>query len=75
VALADELGLGEPDGLADGVLACEVVVTAGAEWLNKFMNPTVPTALSSVARQVSVDSLRRPRSRRKASRSLCRMGL
>ena len=74
LALPVALGLAGPDGLADGVPPCEVVVSAGAEWLNRFMNPTVPTALSKVARQVRVESLRRPSSRRKASRSLCRMG-
>ena len=73
-AVPEAPGLAWADGLVEGVLACDVVVTAGAEWLNKFMNPTAPTALSSVARQVRVESLRRPSSRRKASRSLCRMG-
>jgi hypothetical protein len=74
LALPEAFELAGPDGLVDGVPACEVVVTAGAEWLNRFMNPTAPTALSKVARQVSVESLRRPSSRRKVSRSLCRMG-
>ncbi|HVB43546.1 MAG TPA: hypothetical protein VNF47_12685 [Streptosporangiaceae bacterium] len=71
------------DGLADGLapglalgagepFAVDVVATV--EWLNRFMKPTTPTALSSVARQVSVDSLRSPSSRRALSRSRCLMG-
>ncbi len=75
LALPEAPGLAGPDGLVDGVPACEVVVAAGAEWLNTFINPTAPTALSKVARQVSVESLRRPSSRRKVSRSPCRMGV
>jgi hypothetical protein len=71
---AGELGPVLPGGLGDGLVACEVVVTAGAEWLSTFMNPTVPTAPSMVARQVRVESLRRLVSRRKARRSRYRIG-
>jgi len=39
---------------------CDTVVAVVAEWLNRFMNPTTPTALRRVARQVIVDSLRKP---------------
>ncbi len=60
-------GLPEADGVA-GAVAAEV-----AAWLNRFMNPTTPTALSSVARQVRVDSRRSPRSRCAPSRSRCLM--
>jgi hypothetical protein len=77
------LGLGLADGLAlaaallpeDFVDAdCDAAVTVLAVWLNKFMKPTTPTALSSVARQVRVDSLCKPLSRRALSRSRCLMG-
>ena len=56
--LADALALGLAPGWPD-----EVVVVDAAEWLNMFMRPTTPTVLSKVARQVSLDSLRRPSSR------------
>jgi hypothetical protein len=78
--LCDGFGLALSRPVADGdlpgvgVLACEVVV-AGAEWLNRPVIPTAPTALSSVARQVSVESLRSPSSRRKVSRCLCRIAV
>lgn len=39
---------------------CDTVVAVVAEWLNRFMNPTTPTALRRVARQVIVESLRKP---------------
>jgi hypothetical protein len=80
--LGDGVGLALPalpvadgDGLGVGVLACEVVVAAGAEWLNRPVIPTAPAALSRVARQVSVESLRSPSSRRKVSRCLCRIAV
>jgi hypothetical protein len=79
VALAVLLAGLDLTGLVLAVLVFAVLVLTGAvvaaeelgAWLNKFMNPTTPTPLSSVARQVRVDSLRRPRSRcARLSRSL-----
>ena len=61
-------------GRGCGCGGLRTVVAVVAEWLNRFMKPTTPTALSSVARQVSVDSLRRPSSRCARSRSRCLMG-
>ncbi len=83
-ALLLALGLGDGLPLAPGaaleLLAlgevgadCDTVAAVVAEWLNRFMNPTTPTALRSVARQVMVESLRRPWSRRALSRSRCFM--
>lgn len=79
--LADALGLGPGGlglGLADGfeglAFAASDAVAVEAAWLNRFMNPTTPTALSSDARQVSVDSLRSPLSRCAPRRSRCLMG-
>ena len=82
-ALVLALGLG--DGLTLGAAVelpalgevgadCDAVAAVVAGWLNRFMNPTTPTALSSVARQVIVDSLRKPASRCALSRSRCLMG-
>jgi hypothetical protein len=64
-------------GLADGWTgcvfdACAAAVVA-AEWFSRFMNPTTPTVLSSVARQVSLDNRRRPSSRCAPRRSRCFM--
>jgi hypothetical protein len=80
-ALLLALGLGDglPLGLALPALGevgvdCDAVAAAVVEWLNRFMNPTTPTALRSVARQVSVDSLRKPWSRCALRRSRCFMG-
>jgi hypothetical protein len=72
----DGLGLG--DGEADGLTAADGVgpgeggadaTVEAAEELNRFIRPTTPTLLSRVARQVSVDSRRRPVSRRAPRRS------
>jgi hypothetical protein len=51
----------------------EAVVVEAAAWLNRFAPPATPTTLSSVARQVSLDSLRRLASRRAPICSRCRM--
>jgi len=68
--LADGVPLGLGLGLADGdVDEVEVVAADEARWLNRFMKPTTPTALSKVARQVSTDTRRSPLSRRATSRS------
>jgi hypothetical protein len=68
--VALELGVGVPLGLADGLVGGGAVVAVeAAAWLNRFMKPITPTALSSPARQVSTDTLRRPLSRRARSRS------
>lgn len=76
VALA--LGDGVVDGLVlapdVGVVPVLAVVVVTGWWLNKFMKPTTPTALSRVARQVIVESLRRPSSRCARSLSRCLMG-
>lgn len=69
LVVADGLGLPGAEGVVDAAVADD------AAWLNRFMNPTTPTALSSVARQVRVDSRRRPRSRCAPSRSRCLMGV
>jgi hypothetical protein len=53
----------------------EAVVVEAAAWLNRFAPPATPTTLSSVARQVSLDSLRRLASRRAPICSRCRMAL
>ena len=50
LVVAGAAGLPEAEGVVDAVVADD------AAWLNRFMNPTTPTALSSVARQVRVDS-------------------
>ena len=66
------LGLG--NGPAEGVVAPAAwVAVVLAAWLNRFMNPTTPTALSRLARQVKVDSLRKPLSRCARRRSRCLM--
>jgi hypothetical protein len=71
----DADGLALPLGPDDGVVEEDAeVAVAVAAWLNRFMNPKTPTALSNVARQVSVDTLRRPLSRRARSRSRYLMG-
>lgn len=73
--LALALGLPPALGLVDGAPAWDTVIAVVvAAWLNRFMKPTTPTALSSVARQVMVDSLRSPSSRCARSRSRCLMG-
>ena len=59
--LAAEAGL--LPGLPEAGGAVDAAVAEVAAWLNRFMNPTTPTALSSVARQVRVESRRRSRSR------------
>ncbi len=73
-------GLGEADelppdtpGVVDGAVP-DVVRALVAEWLKRFMKPTTPTALSTVARQVSLDTLRKPSSRRARRRSRCLIG-
>ena len=68
LGVADGVVLGLADGFETAVAAVE-----GAAWLKRFMKPTTPTALSRVARQVRVDTLRRPWSRRARSRSCCLM--
>jgi hypothetical protein len=79
----DACGLALPAGLplvlTPGVVEGEVpevlvVAAVVAEWLKRFMKPTTPTALRRVARQVRVDTRRRPSSRRARSRSRCLMG-
>ena len=62
-------------GLGDGVVAAAAWVAVLAAWLKRFMNPTTPTALSRLARQVKVDSLRRPLSRCARRRSRCLMAV
>lgn len=73
--LADALALGLALGVVPGWFGEVAVVVVAAEWLNMFIKPTTPTVLSRVARQVSLESLRRPLSRCALSRSRCLMVL
>jgi len=77
------LWLGEADAVpvALGLLPAGVFVAVGgaaavlaAAWLNRFAPPATPTTLSSVARHVSLDNLRRLASRRAPRCCRCRMG-
>jgi hypothetical protein len=77
--LAELDGLADPNGLLPGLpggVAARAWVTAAvpAVWLSRFMKPNTPTVLSRVARQVRVDSLRRPLSRCAPSRCRGLMG-
>jgi len=67
--LALGVALGLAPGLVDDVVDVGAAVAVDAEWLKRFMKPAMLAALSSVARQVRVDTLRKPLSRRAPSRS------